>query len=146
MIENRELEAGMKLNARFKKQDYTAEVVSAEQADLKGPTDDGMRIKLADGREFRSVSSAAKAVTGGSINGWRFWSPAGRPADAEAEVPDQDETRRPTGNAAASETPEVSAAPEQPGKPEAAQVGKKPRKTKAKGERSVKGKRTRRSK
>jgi hypothetical protein len=68
-IENRSLEPGTVLTARYKKQDRTCEVVQ---------TDDGLRYKLDDGTEHRSPSSAGKAAMGGvACNGWRFWSIAG---------------------------------------------------------------------
>ena len=68
-IENRDLKAGTKLLARYKGKEHTAEVVK---------TEGGIRYKLADGREFKSPSSAGSAVMGGSAcNGWRFWSLAG---------------------------------------------------------------------
>ena len=66
--ENRELAAGTRLVARYKKQDRTCEVVK---------TADGRRYRLDDGTEHRSPSSAGKAVTGGACNGWVFWSVAG---------------------------------------------------------------------
>ncbi len=68
-IENRDLKAGTKLVARYKAKEYTAEVVSTEE---------GVRYRLEDGREFKSPSSAGSAVMGGkACNGWRFWSLAG---------------------------------------------------------------------
>ena len=68
-IENRNLEPGTRLAARYKDQEYSAEVVEAE---------DGIRYRLEDGREFTSPSSAGSAVMGGkACNGWRFWSLAG---------------------------------------------------------------------
>ncbi len=68
-IENRDLKAGTKLVARYKGKEYTAEVVKTEE---------GLRYRLEDGREFKSPSSAGSAVMGGSAcNGWRFWSLAG---------------------------------------------------------------------
>jgi hypothetical protein len=67
-IDNRELAAGTGLVARYKKQDRTCEVVE---------TADGLRYRLDDGTEHRSPSSAGKAVTGGSCNGWVFWSVEG---------------------------------------------------------------------
>ncbi len=67
-IENRNLPPGTALTATYKKQVYTCEVVK---------TDDGIAYRLADGRTFKSLSSAGNAVTGGSVNGWRFWSVAG---------------------------------------------------------------------
>jgi hypothetical protein len=42
--------------------------------------------RLEDGREFRSPSSAASAVMGGTAaNGWRFWSLEGDTPQVEAE-------------------------------------------------------------
>ncbi len=68
-IEDRNLAAGTKLVARYKGKEYTAEVVE---------TKEGLRYRLEDGKEFKSLSSAGTAVMGGSAcNGWRFWSLAG---------------------------------------------------------------------
>ncbi len=69
--------AGTRLVARYKGQEYTAEVVQ---------TDQGLRYQLADGREFKSPSTAGSAVMGGTAcNGWRFWSLAGSlPPDGQA--------------------------------------------------------------
>ena len=65
-IEDRNLKPGTKLVARYKKQDFSCEVVK---------TKDGIIYRLADGQEFKSLSSAGSAVMGGSAcNGWRFWS------------------------------------------------------------------------
>ena len=68
-ITDRNLEAGTKLVARYKGKEYAAEVVKTEE---------GVRYRLEDGREFKSPSSAGSAVMDGSAcNGWRFWSLAG---------------------------------------------------------------------
>jgi hypothetical protein len=68
-IENRDLEPGTKLVARYKGKDHVCKVVQ---------TDDGLRYRLGDGSEHRSPSSAGKAVMGGvACNGWRFWSMEG---------------------------------------------------------------------
>ena len=68
-IEDRNLAIGTKLVARYKGKEYAAEVVKTEE---------GVRYRLEDGREFKSPSSAGSAVMGGSAcNGWRFWSVAG---------------------------------------------------------------------
>jgi hypothetical protein len=67
-IANRELAAGTRLVARYKKQDRTCEVVESA---------DGQRYRLDDRTEHRSPSSAGKAVTGGACNGWVFWSVEG---------------------------------------------------------------------
>ncbi len=65
-LEDRNLKPGTKLAARYKGEDYTAEVVEGE---------DGIRYRLADGREFKSPSSAGSAIMDGkACNGWRFWS------------------------------------------------------------------------
>lgn len=65
-IEDRNLKPGTKLVARYKKQDFTCEVVK---------TKDGTVYRLTDGQDFKSLSSAGSAVMGGSAcNGWRFWS------------------------------------------------------------------------
>ena len=69
-IENRDLAAGTRLVARYKKQEHTATVVEGEEG--------GLRYRLEDGREFKSPSAAGSAVMGGvACNGWRFWSLAG---------------------------------------------------------------------
>lgn len=68
-IENRELEAGTRLVARYNKQARTCAVVE---------TADGLRYRIDDGTEHRSPSSAGKEITGGvAVNGWRFWSVEG---------------------------------------------------------------------
>jgi hypothetical protein len=81
-LENRNLEAGTRLVGRYKGQTYSAEVVQ---------TEGGLRYRLADGREFKSLSSAGSAVMGGvACNGWRFWSLAG-----EAEPAPTTKQRKP---------------------------------------------------
>src|SRR3990170_1507467 len=71
-IEDRSLKAGTKLVARYKGQEHTAEVIETEE---------GLRYRLEDGKEFKSPSSAGSAIMGGSAcNGWRFWSVAGTEA------------------------------------------------------------------
>ena len=75
-LENRNLEAGTRLVARYKGQTYSAEVVETEE---------GLRYRLEDGHEFKSPSAAGSAVMGGvACNGWRFWSLAG---EAKAPAP-----------------------------------------------------------
>ena len=65
-IENRDLKDGTTLVARYKGEEWKAEVVETEV---------GVRYRLPDGREFKSPSSAGSAVMGGTAcNGWRFWS------------------------------------------------------------------------
>jgi len=69
-IEDRKLTAGMRLVARYKGQEYSATVVEGEKG--------GLRYRLEDGQEFKSLSAAGSAIMGGVAgNGWRFWSVAG---------------------------------------------------------------------
>ena len=77
-IENRELEPGTKLIAKYKKEEYRAEVVAGEEGKVK--------YKLADGKEFKSLSSAGTAITGKPSNGWAFWS-----VETEEESPPEEE-------------------------------------------------------
>ncbi len=74
-IENRNLEPGTKLIAKYKKDEYRAEVIAGEEGKV--------RYRLADGREFKSPSSAGTAITGKACNGWAFWSldPGAEPAE-----------------------------------------------------------------
>ena len=65
-IENRTLDAGTKLIAKYKKEDYRAEAIGGEEGKVK--------YRLTDGREFKSPSSAGTAITGKACNGWAFWS------------------------------------------------------------------------
>ncbi len=69
-IENRDLPAGTRLVATYKKQAFVC-TVEAE--------DDGkLAFVLEDGKRYKSPSSAGSAVMGGSAcNGWRFWSVEG---------------------------------------------------------------------
>jgi len=76
-IEDRNPKAGTKLVARYKGKEHTAEVVKTEE---------GLRYRLADGREFKSPSAAGSAIMGGSAcNGWRFWSVASAEAQPKKE-------------------------------------------------------------
>jgi RNA polymerase-binding transcription factor DksA len=78
-IENRDLPAGTRLAVRHKKQVFTCEVVK---------TKDGLRYRLADGKEFNSPSSAGREVTNGvAVNGWRFWSLEGDLKERKAKEP-----------------------------------------------------------
>ena len=80
-IENRDLAVGTRLVATYKKQAYVC-TIEAEQ-------DGKLAFVLQDGKRFKSPSSAASAVMGGSAaNGWRFWSVEGdAPTAASAEKP-----------------------------------------------------------
>jgi hypothetical protein len=93
-IENRDLQVGTRLVARYKKQEYSATVVEAEGG--------GLRYRLEDGREFKSPSAAGSAVMGGvACNGWRFWSVAG----SQEAKPKQRERRGKKANPGANLTP-----------------------------------------
>ena len=65
-IENRDLKPGTKLIATYKKEEYRTEVIAGEEGKIK--------YKLADGKEFKSLSSAGTAITSKACNGWAFWS------------------------------------------------------------------------
>ena len=65
-IENRNLEPGTKLIAKYKKEEYRVEVIAGEEGKIM--------YRLADGREFKSPSSAGTAISGKACNGWAFWS------------------------------------------------------------------------
>jgi hypothetical protein len=55
---------GATLVAKYKGSRYRAKVVSGS---------DGNPEVEYGGRRFRSMSTAAKAVTGNWVNGWKFW-------------------------------------------------------------------------
>ena len=57
--------AGTRLSARYRGQEFIAEVVTAEGGE-------GARALEFQGARYASLS-AAKAITGNSVNGWRFW-------------------------------------------------------------------------
>ena len=92
VIENRDLEPGTKLIAKYKKEDYRAEVVAGEEGKVK--------YRLSDGREFKSPSAAGTAITSKACNGWAFWSvelvnaPTGReePETTEERGEDSEDT------------------------------------------------------
>ena len=82
-IENRDLEAGTKLIAKYKKEEYRAEVVTEEAGKVK--------YRLTDGREFKSPSSAGTAITNKACNGWAFWSIEPDSAQTGSEEPETPE-------------------------------------------------------
>ncbi len=76
-IENRNLEAGTRLVAKYKKQIYIC-TVEAEG--------EGVVYVLEDGTRHKSPSSAGMKVMGGkAVNGWRFWSLEGESARTTQE-------------------------------------------------------------
>ena len=69
-INDRNLDAGTKLTAKYKGQEHSVLVL----ADDKG----ALAFELDNGTIFKSLSSAGSAVMGGTAcNGWRFWSVEG---------------------------------------------------------------------
>jgi hypothetical protein len=57
---------GTQLSGRYRGQEFSAEVVATE-------TGEGAHAVECQGARYRSLSAAAKAITGNSVNGWRFW-------------------------------------------------------------------------
>jgi hypothetical protein len=99
------LEPGTVLVARYKGTEHRAEVVAGEE----GKT----LYRLADGREFKSPSSAASAVMNGqAANGWRFWSLKGdTPTTAASPAPVKaPRTRKPKLATVAADSSETSEA------------------------------------
>ena len=88
--------AGLRLVARFKKQDYAC-VVS------NNPEDSAKKVFVLehDGTEHSSLSAAGSAIMGGvSCNGWRFWSVSGtEPAPNEQPEPGPRSAKRKPGGA-----------------------------------------------
>jgi hypothetical protein len=58
--------AGTRLSGRYRGQEFIAEVIAAEGGE-------GARALEYQGTRYASLSAAAKAITGNSVNGWRFW-------------------------------------------------------------------------
>ncbi len=83
VIENRNLEPGTKLIAKYKKEEHRAEVVAGEEGKVK--------YRLADGKEFKSPSAAGTAITSKACNGWAFWSIEPVSAPTEQEEPEASE-------------------------------------------------------
>ena len=87
-IEIRNLEPVTKLIAKYKKEEYRAEVIAGEEGKVK--------YRLADGREFKSPSAAGTAITSKACNGWAFWSvdlgdTPGEPEIQDSQVEDSPE-------------------------------------------------------
>ena len=79
-IENRNLEAGTKLIANYKKETYNALVVASAEGKVL------YQLSPYDGREFKSPSSLGSAVTGKACNGWTFWSVDTSDTQVEAQT------------------------------------------------------------
>jgi len=105
-ITNRDLPEGTRLAANYKKQTFVCTVEKDEEGKLA--------FVLGDGRRFKSPSSAASAVMGGSAaNGWRFWSLEG---EAPATEPAAEKPKAKKGNGKNGKL--ISRTPNQKGVPE----------------------------
>ena len=80
----RDLVAGTRLVATYKKQTYVCTVQEGEEGKLE--------YVLEDGKRFKSPSAAGSAVMGGSAcNGWRFWTIEGEaPTVAQGPKPERE--------------------------------------------------------
>ena len=84
-VDKQEFTAGTRLTGRYKKATYMVEVVE---------TGEGKRIRLEDGREYKSLSAAGSAIMGGkAVNGWRFWSLGGKTPVQPTGAPTEPEER-----------------------------------------------------
>jgi hypothetical protein len=87
VIENRNLPVGTRLAANYKKTRYVCTVEVGEE-------DGSVVFVLEDGSRHKSPSAAGSKVTGGAINGWRFWSLEGEaPVSTGAEKPTKTRSR-----------------------------------------------------
>ena len=57
---------GTELVGRYRGQEVSARVVASDDHD-------GASAVECRGKRYRSLSAAARAITGNSVNGWRFW-------------------------------------------------------------------------
>ena len=57
---------GTELVGRYRGQELSARIVADEDRDREPAVE-------CRGTRYRSLSAAARAVTGNSVNGWRFW-------------------------------------------------------------------------
>jgi hypothetical protein len=90
-ITNRDLPAGTRLVAKYRKQTFLCSV--EEDAE-------GKRTYVVDGKAFSSPSAAGSHVMGGTAcNGWRFWSVEGE------EPPATDEPAEPKANGTKAKKP-----------------------------------------
>ena len=71
-IENRNLEPGTRLVARYRKEEWQAEVLDTDPATYALCGEQRLTNQAAS---YKSLSAAGSAVMGGiNCNGWRFWS------------------------------------------------------------------------
>ena len=85
-ITNRNLNPGTRLEATYRKQRFAA-VVDEDGSIVLQAQSEGV---LPSQRSFKSLSKAANAITGNSVNGWRFWSLL-EAAPTGDDGPDEDE-------------------------------------------------------
>jgi hypothetical protein len=57
---------GTELMGRYRGQEVSARIVADEEGS-------GTLAVESQGSRYRSLSAAARAITGNSVNGWRFW-------------------------------------------------------------------------
>jgi hypothetical protein len=114
-IENRNLEPGTKLIAKYKGETYHALVVAGTEGRVL------YQLSPYDGREFTSPSSLGTAVSGKSCNGWSFWSVA---PDQAQVVPTTDASPEEPGDTDAQAAPasEAEEPTEQESEPESTYV------------------------
>ncbi len=76
MIKDRNLKAGTKLVAKYKGQEYVAEVIDGEG---------GKVVFWMDGKTYKSISALGVGVLGPgkTCDGWRFWSVKGEAPTGE---------------------------------------------------------------
>jgi len=82
-VEKQAFTVGTVLTGKYKKTTHTCEVVE---------TDGKVRFRLQDGKEFKSLSAAGSAITGGAINGWKFWTLASVGSSQAAVPPAAEDT------------------------------------------------------
>ena len=62
-VDKQEFAGGTVLTGKYKKETYRCEVVEQE----------GKTLFSLNGKTYKSLSAAAAAITGGAVNGWKFW-------------------------------------------------------------------------
>ncbi len=111
-ITNRNLPAGTRLVADYKKQHFVCTVEAAEEGE-------GVLYALEDGKKFKSPSAAGSAVMGGTAcNGWRFWSVEGEEPPAKETKPAAKKGGAKKRTARKTSTKLISAMPDQAGVPD----------------------------
>src|SRR3989338_8622206 len=100
-VENRNLLAGTRLVANYKKQRYVCTVEAGEGGE-------GIVFVLEDGGRHKSPSAAGSKVMGGkAVNGWRFWTVEGEEPKAVPQPAPKAKANGPEGHRA--NDPELTA-------------------------------------